>query len=243
MGQRFLFLTFVAGFSLLPLGVWAEIGPCRGDANDTFFCGTGEGAARIIRETISPSKRFALGWRLTDRPPTERPGEGDPNLESLIVRIDDGAVLAKSRGFYWELANSQAKGEYVRAAWSPDSHLLIKTTGRRGVSDAAELFALAQDDSIVGPFDLGKVLDNAVLIQMRGIKGANRYSFHFSYAPAVTVDNQGLIRASVFTEVSDSADGPIYKLIAQITRTGNSLDAKVVSISRYKGPYISVTVQ
>src|SRR5689334_7104601 len=114
MRQTSLFLALAAGaLWLAPITASAEMGPCSIDAHGAFFCGSGSGAARVIRETISPSKRFALAWRLINRPPTEKPDEGDSNLETLIVRVDDGAVLAKSHAFYWELADKQAKGQYL----------------------------------------------------------------------------------------------------------------------------------
>ena len=81
----------------------AEMGPCR-PADFDLICGSGDGAARTIIKTISPSKHLTFAWRLANRPPTDRPEENDPNLENLIVRIADGAVLAKSRGAYWDLS-------------------------------------------------------------------------------------------------------------------------------------------
>lgn len=72
----------------------AEMGPCR-PADFDLICESGDCAARTIIKAISPSKRLAFAWRLANRPPTERPEENDPNLENLIVRIADGAVLAK----------------------------------------------------------------------------------------------------------------------------------------------------
>jgi hypothetical protein len=99
------------------------------------------------------SHRLALAWRLSNRPPTFPPNDGDPDLESLVVRISDRAVLARSRGFYWDLGNRYPPRQYVRAAWSPNSGLLIRTTGRIGVPDMAELFAFTDDNSVIGPFE------------------------------------------------------------------------------------------
>lgn len=118
---------------------------------------------------------------------------------------------------------------------------MIKTAGRVDVSDSAELFAFADDDGIIGPFDLAKVFDRAVRAEMRSVKDADRYLLRFSYKPEIAIDDQGAIHASVFTTERDLRDGPIYELTAQVTRAANSLDAKVLSISQYLGPYISVT--
>jgi hypothetical protein len=115
-----------------------------------LMCGSGDGAARAIIKTISPSKHFAFAWRLADRAPTDRPGENDPNLENMIVRIADGAVLAKSRGSYWDLGTKIAKA-YLFTAWSPDSRLLVKVEQRAEFA-SAEIFFFAEDDTAIGPF-------------------------------------------------------------------------------------------
>ena len=47
----------------------AELGPCKRDARETPLCGSGKGAARVVRNTMSPDKKFALAWRDPDKDP------------------------------------------------------------------------------------------------------------------------------------------------------------------------------
>jgi hypothetical protein len=222
-----------------PSNAAAEMGPCT-PATFDLICGSGDGAARVIVKTISPSKRLAFAWRLANRPPADRPEEGDPNLENLIVRIADGAVLAKSHGSYWDLSTKIAKA-YLITAWSPDSRLLVKVDQRAGFA-SAELFSFSQDDSAIGPIELIKIIAPAVLAQMPGVKDTDNYQLVFASQPAMTVDDQGLLYAGVFTRDQDSMDGPVYEVTMQITRAANSLDAKVVSVSPHTGVSISVIV-
>jgi len=234
-------------FAAIAILLWtfaalAEMGPCYKDNLNNSYCGNGDGAARLIPNTTSPSHRLALAWRLTNRPPTIRPNDNDPDLESLIVRIEDGAILVISRGFYWHLGDRYAPRQYLRAAWSPDSHFLIRTAGRIGVPDLAELFAFGQDDRIIGPFDLAKPFDAAVRLQMKNIEGAEQYSLGVTDSPTLSVDDRGAIHGSVYMKAPDSGKDLIYDLTAQITSAGDSLDAKVLTISQYLGAYISVTV-
>ncbi len=49
----------------------AEIGPCQPDQFDSFICGSGEGAARIIEDTLSPDKTLAFAWRNPKAAPME----------------------------------------------------------------------------------------------------------------------------------------------------------------------------
>jgi hypothetical protein len=233
---------------LLLLTLWpaiapAEMGPCRPDASGNLFCGEGNGAARVIPKATSPSGRLALAWRLTDRPPTTRPDDDDPALENLIVRITDGVVLAKLQGRYWDTGDRYAKGQYLFAAWSPDSRLLVRIAGVRDATDCADLFAFEEDRSVSGSLDLVKAFDPAVRSAMKAIEGADGYVFRFSYEPKLTIDNQGLIHASVWMEMRNS-DGPIYKLTAQATRTADALSVKFcqsrnIADHTYRSPYTS----
>lgn len=185
---------------------------------------------------------MALAWRLTNRPPTIRPNDNDPDLESLIVRIQDGAILAKSTGFYWHLGDRYAPRQYLHAAWSPDSRFLIRTAGRVGVADSAELFAFAEDDRVIGPFDLAKLIDTAVRAQIKGVEPPEQWLLSFAYKPEITIDEQGLIRASIYMRARNQGGGPIYDLTAMVIGSPDLLDAKVLSISQYLGPSVSVTV-
>ena len=230
-----------AALVFAPLIARAEMGPCIPDDRGSLTCGTGVGAARVIPKTTSPSNRLAFAWRLTSSAPGYQLQEDNPDLESLIVRIKDGAILAKSRGTYWDMGDRYAKAQYLTAAWSPDSRLLIRMAAKGDAPHSAELFAFAQDDGITGPFDLVKVLDPAVRAEMKGVNDAGKYVFTISTQPSMTIDDQGLVHASVFMVARESGKERIYNLTAQVTPAVNSLDAKVLSISRYTGSYISVT--
>jgi hypothetical protein len=234
-------LLAFAALAIVPLIARAEMGPCIPDDHGSLTCGSGVGAARVIPKTRSPSGRLALAWRLKSSAPGYQLHEGNPDLESLIVRIDDGAILAKSQGTYWDMGDRYAKAQYLTAAWSPDGSLLIRMAGKGDAPHSAELFAFAQDDSVTGPFDLVKMLDPAVRAEMKDVNDADKYVFAISTQPSMTIDDQGSVHASVFMVARQSGEERIYKLTAQVMRVANSFDAKVLSISRYTGPYISVT--
>ena len=127
------------------------------------------------------------------------------------------------------------------AAGAPDGRVLIREVQHVG-STSAELFGLAGDDAVIGPFELVKVLEPAVRSKMKKVKNARAYDLIFSYKPEITINDQGLIRASVFMKAPCSGNEPIYDLTAQVTRSADSLDAKVLSVSEYFGPRITVTV-
>jgi hypothetical protein len=242
MCQKFAAIALAfAALAIAPSIAWAEMGPCIRDDRGSLTCGNGVSSARVIPKTTSPSNRLALAWRLTSSAPGYQLHEDNPDLESLIVRIADGAILAKSRGTYWDMGDRYAKAQYLTAAWSPDSLLLIRMAGRGDAPHSAELFAFAQDDSATGPFDLVKVLDPAVRAEMKDVNDVDKYVLTISTQPSMTINDQGLVHASVFMVAREAGKERIYELTAQVMRVANSFDAKVLSISRYTGPYISVT--
>ena len=110
---------------------------------------------------------------------------------------------------------------------SPDSRLLIKVEQRAGFA-SAELFSFAEDDAAIGPVDLLKVIDPVLRAKMKGGKDERNSATVFTYKPAVTISDQGLIRAAVYTSAPDTSDGPVYEVTLQLTRTGDTVVADVV---------------
>jgi len=208
--------------------VRAEMGPCRPDNHESFICGSGVGAARVIADTLSPSKRLALAWRSLAGPPTEEPSD-DPEL--LVVRLADGAILAASKGMYWNTGESRANRLDETATWSPDSRLLIRSFSSRFSTDKVDLYALGRLDEVSGPFDLLKVMDSAIRTALkRRVKDAQRYVLSISNDPAMTVSNGGIVRAEVMMWVPKDGPERNYTVTARVIRGAKSLDARVVAV-------------
>lgn len=218
----------------------AEMGPCAAASDFDLMCGNGDGAARAIVRTVSPSQRLAFAWRLINKPPVTPPENNDPNLENLIVRLKDGAVLAKFQGEYWDLSTKIAKA-YLMTAWSPDSHLLV-TVEQRASFATAELFAFTDDDTTIGPVDLVQIIEPAMKAKM-DIKKDTSTGLEFVARPLMTLTNQGLLHAIVHTIQGEyGPEGPAYDVAVQIVRGENSINAKVVSVTPYAGMSITITV-
>ena len=129
---------FLFGFSEPAL---AGTGPCKLDAgHEIQICGTGNGAAIVIRDTQSPSQKIALAWRTPDAPPTEQPD--NEKIELLVLRLADGAILARSKGAYWDTGEMHVNRLEERAAWSPNSRLLVRSFHSRFSTDEIEIYAL-----------------------------------------------------------------------------------------------------
>jgi hypothetical protein len=107
------------------LPVRAELGPCKRDAQELPLCGSGKGAARVVRNTVSPDKKFALAWRHPDKDPADVT-EDDTDLELLLIRLADGVVLAKGDTDYFRNPGVTANRREESAIWSPDSRMVIR---------------------------------------------------------------------------------------------------------------------
>ena len=230
--MRNIFALFPAWVTLLALAngpAAAEVGPCRTDSHHGLTCGQGDGAARVIEKTMSPSKRLALAWRSMDHPPTE-PAENDDNLELLLIRLKDGAVLSRRMTYYWDTGETHVNRLYETATWSPDSRWMINTTRERYNSSAVDLYALGDADTVTGPFDLLKILEAAARAQLKKrIKDDSNYEFSLD-STHLKIDNRGFVRASATLWVPKTDAEPDYDMTLQVTRGDGRLGAKVLSI-------------
>src|SRR5262245_4964698 len=79
---------------------------CVADQHGGLVCGEGKAAMRVVADTTSPSKNYAFAWRSPQGLPS---GNDIPdNIENVLVRLNDGAVLAKLGGEYWATGEMRA---------------------------------------------------------------------------------------------------------------------------------------
>lgn len=216
----------------------ADLGPCKQDEKrEVLICGSGNGAAIVIRDTPSPSGRLALAWRTPDAPPTEQP-DWD-KIELLVLRLADGAILSRSKTEYWDTGEGHVNRFEEFAYWSPDSRLMLRSYHTRYSTDVVELYALSADDAVTGPLDLRKTLDAAVRARLKArVKNADDYDFYLASikdeeTPAA-IDDRGHIRAEVMYWIPKKGSFHYYAVKARVTRAKRALAARIVSIA-YRG--------
>jgi hypothetical protein len=218
----------LAGASAITAAEIGPLGACLSDAHAGLTCGAGNGAARVIADTISPSKRLALAWRSPSGPLTEQPDEDD--IELLLIRLSDGAVLSQQKGAYWDTGESHANRLYEGAFWSPDSRLIVKTYETRFSTDGMTVYAIGPDDKASAPLDLLKILEPAVRAQLRRtVKSEEPYVFSIR---RLTVDNRGLIRTTVMMWVPKEGPSAAFDVAAMIAPKGGALTARITSMHR-----------
>jgi len=113
---------------------------CIADQRGGLVCGEGKGALRVLANTTSPSKNYAFAWRTAQGLPS---GDDTPNdVENVLIRVTDGAVLATLGGTYWDTGAMRANRYELIAAWSPDSRSVIEVANSRWNSDSLPITEL-----------------------------------------------------------------------------------------------------
>jgi hypothetical protein len=204
----------------------ADTGPCRDDGREGLVCGQGAGAPRIIKGTVSPSGRLALAWRNPAAPPSDMP---DGDVEDLLVRLADGAVLAAVPGSYWATGETRANRADETAVWSPDSRWLLKAVSSRFGFDSLEVLALGRGDAVRGRIDLRPRLLAALRKDLRRRSSDDPDGFTLmgrDEAP-FRIDSRG--RLTLPLVLWQPKEGPFfsYDVAVHVTARGGSLVAQV----------------
>jgi hypothetical protein len=224
-------LTLAVLLGAVATAARAEMGPCVPDRFDGLVCGSGTGAARVVAGSVSPDKRFAFAWR---DPEGEIESEPSDDLELLLVRLKDGAVLATRTTEYWATGEMHANRRYEDIVWSPDSRLAVRAFQTRYASAAFEFFALR--DGKVQAIDLKKSVEPALRARL---SAGERTDHHWSFAvdrEGLTVSKTGQVHLKVTMWVPK--DEPLFEfdVILQVMRSAKGLVADLVSVRRLKGP-------
>jgi hypothetical protein len=215
----------------------AETGPCKPDQFNGLTCGVGPGAARVIAGTISPSKEIAFAWRAPGKAPTEEPDIYQ--VESVLLWLHDGAVLAISPGDYWDTGTVHANRYDFHAIWSPNSRFVIELLDFRWSTEALRLYLLGEHGRPVLSLNLLPIMELAVRKQLRKtIKDQASYAFEIQgdnsgEPPRLTIDNSGQIKARIEMQVPKKELPEIYvDVVFQVRERDGALEARPRSIRK-----------
>ena len=215
----------------------AQIAPCQPDGHNGLVCGTGVGGARVVDGSVSPSKRFAVAWSSKKTGPLDQDVDNWPyDLEDMVIRIADGAVLARVPGIYFDTGGVHANRTAEIGAWSPDSHYLVEAVDDRWNTARFELYAVEAGDKLIGPIDLNKIIEPVLRARLRA-RGTNDNGYDLKLwesphtgNPVVTVDRHGIIRTQAMLHVPKGEDTPTWDVALRIVQKGAALSAELVSV-------------
>jgi hypothetical protein len=203
--------------------------PCIADQRGSLVCGTGNGALRVFANTTSPSKNYAFAWRTAQGLPS---GNQTPNdVENVLIRVTDGAVLATLGGTYWETGEMRANRYDLLAAWAPDSQAVIEVANSRWDSDSFAYYRI--DGATATKLDL-RALVEPVMTARLPPRNRQGNSFRVREDLPVTLDARGRVRFTAMLYVPKSETSNDYKVQVNVRTTGGKPSAQVVSMRRVK---------
>lgn len=208
----------------------AELGPCKADAQQTPLCGSGKGAARVVADTISPDKKFALAWRHPDMNPGDVTRDDASDLEILLIRLADGAVLAKADTEYFRNPGQNANRRDEYAIWSPDSRMVIRQYDIRFGTDVYRLYRIGADGALSGEIDLDKMIEDAIYARLQKI-GRKREDYSMFYTNnGSTLGNDGTLRFKVVAFIVKKDPEVDYDVVIKVTPGATPMRARIVKI-------------
>jgi hypothetical protein len=225
---------FLAGLLALAALTPAEAEPCVKEGLFEQICGKGPGGARVIVDTISPSKRLALAWRTAKRPPTQEPGN-EP-VESVLIRLSDGAVLDSAPGKFWGIESKRAKDYEQLATWSANSRLMVKQLYFGSKTVELHLYSLGADDKPAATLDIKPIVEASARKQLTKM-GKKEKDFDFAifgytdgHAPYIKFDKNGRIAMSILMAHPKHKPYLILDAVFQMSESNGVLDLREVSI-------------
>jgi hypothetical protein len=201
---------------------------CARDQHGGLVCGEGKAAMRVVADTISPSKNYAFAWRGEQGLSV---GDPPPGVENLLIRISDGAVLAKLGGEYWATGEVRANRYELIAAWSPDSGSVVEVANSRW--DSASFAYYRIGGATAAKLDLRALVEPVMTARLppRNRKGN---SFRVRTDLPLKLDERGRLRFTAMLYVPKGETSNDYKVQVNIRTTGGKPSAQVVSMRRVK---------
>jgi hypothetical protein len=181
---------------------------------------------------VSPDKRLAFAWRAPGAEPTDQP-DSDDTIELLLVRLADGAILAKAATQYWDTGETHANRLREQASWSPDSRIAVRALRQRFDTGSFDVFALTEKDAATT--DLLKIVEPALRARLeKKIGNTEAYVLSVDHADKIKVNNAGVIQAGVSLWHPKEGPEESYAVTLRITRSKEGLAAKIASIAKGK---------
>jgi hypothetical protein len=202
---------------------------CAPDQHGGLVCGEGKAAMRVVADTTSPSKNYAFVWRGEQGLSVGDPPR--PGVENLLIRISDGAVLAKLGGEYWATGEMRANRYELIAVWSPDSGSVIEVANSRWDSDSFAYYRI--NGTSAAKLDLRALVEPVMTARLppRNRKGN---SFRVRTDQPLTLDARGRLRFTATLYVPKGETTNDYKIQINVRTTGDKPSAQVVSMRRVK---------
>lgn len=238
-------ITFT-GMLLVAGAVPVLSAPCAPVEHETIVCNNGTRVLRVIRESVSPSRRYAIAWSVTgnnaadelveDEPFADTPDDRSRSTENrdhvfnYLVRLSDGKALkvVDSRHF----GDRQRYNHFTHEAfWSPDERYLVQVTNWRFGSSVASVYRIGPGDAVIGPLRLTPPVRRAAA----GLLKSPRERRDIAKADATfsieTIANDGTMKLAVGF-AAPKEQGVDFDIVMRMKPAGKSLKAGMKTVER-----------
>lgn len=207
-----------------------QAGSCRPEGSESFLCGEGKEALRVFADTVSPSKKFAFAWR-SSTGLLQRDGLPGGDIENLLVRLEDGRVLARLGGQYWDTGESRANRYELSAIWSADSRTVVEIANNRWDTESLACYRIGESEAAV--VDLLPLIGPMLRAKLPAAR-RDSYSLRVRSDLPVRLDAKGRLQFLAVLYVPKSESELAFRVDMAIGTTGSRPTARVVSVQRTK---------
>jgi len=230
--------------------VTKAVSPCVPIEHETIVCKVGERVFRIIHDSVSPSRRYAVGWSIEGGDDDMNDLAEDPRPEdklqersfstdnrdhvwNYLIRLADGKILAKLDGRHF--GDRQRYNHYShQISWSPDERYFAQITDWRFGSSFASAYRIGAGDRVEGPFRMTPPARRAAAALLKGAKDKDYVSKVNAAFEIKSITNDGTMEFGVgFAEAKE--EGFNFDMTVRLKAAGGRLTGEVKSARQEKG--------
>lgn len=243
-------IAICVGAALLLAGsAGAAAAKCKPVERETIVCNDGPRTLRIIRQSISPSKRYGVGWTIEDGKdamvgldedqrqadePVSRSfsTENRDHVWNYLVRLRDGKVLKKLDGRHF--GDRERYNHYTHQMfWSPDEKSFVQITDWRFGSSVASAYRIGPDDRVSGAVALIPIARRGALSRSNDASDTEYLKKADATVDVNAIQNDGTVTLSVgFAVPKDNSID--FNMTMKLKAKARMLSAELASIERQK---------
>ena len=219
------------------------VAPCRPSEHETIVCDNGKRVLRVIRDSASPTGRYAVACAMVNdnelrKLPPDQPLPQASNVRSVncalcgdvlnfLVRLPDGKVLKRLDGRHF--GDEPRYNHYVnKVIWSPDEQYIVQVTDWKFGSDTAAAYHIGLGDRVSGPLRLTVPARRAAARALRRGQDKDYVLEKTAFIEVASIDSGGLMKFTA-AMAAPKEDGFSFEMTMQLKPSARTLAGDIKS--------------